>query len=172
MRERAKANLLDDRSEVKDNILHGRYEILADGSEVKDNETGLIWARCSVGQTWDGTRCVGEAQRFTFDQAQKLASNGWRLPTVRELHSLVWSSTGKTKYLVDPNGKGAIKHLCAGNYISPTIRSDVFPQTPSGIYWSSSPYVGYSYGAWVVSFYYGSVGVSDRGYGCHVRLVR
>ena len=158
-------------------LLHGRYQILGDGSEVKDTQTNLIWARCSVGQSWNGRGCSGKAQKFTFDQAQKQANKGWRVPTARELSSLVWCSTGKTENLVDPDGKGAIKHFCAGNYNSPTIRSDVFPQIPSGSYWSSSPYVGGSYYAWSVDFGYGYVNGNKRynyyrNDGSHVRLVR
>jgi Protein of unknown function (DUF1566) len=40
-------------------------------------------------------------------------------------------------------------------------------------YWSSSPYVGYSYNAWNVNFYNGGVyGSNYRSYGSYVRLVR
>lgn len=41
-----------------------------------------------------------------------------------------------------------------------------------GYYWSSSPYVGVSDGAWGVYFYYGGVGNSSRSGSNHVRLVR
>ncbi len=43
-----------------------------------------------------------------------------------------------------------------------------------GWYWSSSPYVGYSYGAWDVSFVNGNgyVDLNYRYYIHHVRLVR
>lgn len=33
-----------------------------------DERTGLIWDRCSVGQTWSGTTCTGQG-RYTFDSA-------------------------------------------------------------------------------------------------------
>ena len=61
---------------VAPELLHGRYQILGDGSEVKDTQTGLIWARCSVGQTWQSGSCAGEPKEFTFGGAQKLADQG------------------------------------------------------------------------------------------------
>ncbi len=124
-------------------LLHGRYLILAEGSEVKDVQTGLVWARCSMGQRWDGKTCTGEARKFTFDEAQGLAGNGWRVPTVRELLSLVYCSTGIGLYSDDlQDGLERAKSGCLGSgYVHPTIRSNVFPGTGSE-YWSSSPYDG------------------------------
>jgi hypothetical protein len=166
-------------AQTQTKLLHGRYQLLAGGSEVKDLQTGLTWARCSVGQHWDGHNCVGKAKRFTFDEAQKLAGNDWRVPTVRELHSLVWCSTGKTTSRSDPqDGKGVIKHDCIGKHSCPTLRKDVFPATTCW-YWTSSPYVGDSYGAWnvdfgawAVNFGDGSVSGCGRDGNGAVRLVR
>lgn len=121
-------------------LLHGRYLILAEGSEVKDVQTGLVWARCSMGQSWDGKTCTGEARKFTFDEAQGIAGKGWRVPTVRELLSLVYCSTDIGLYSDDlQDGLGRAKSGCLGSgYVHPTIRSNVFPGTGSE-YWSSSP---------------------------------
>jgi hypothetical protein len=41
-----------------------------------------------------------------------------------------------------------------------------------GWYWSSSPYMGFTYNAWVVNFYNGYVGSGNRSFSRHVRLVR
>ena len=41
----------------------GRF--VPNGAEVIDSRTGLIWARCSVGQSWDGSACTGNANRYT-----------------------------------------------------------------------------------------------------------
>jgi hypothetical protein len=41
-----------------------------------------------------------------------------------------------------------------------------------GWYWSSSPYMGFTYNAWVVNFGYGDVYYNDRYNNHHVRLVR
>lgn len=152
-------------------VLHGRYQLLVGGSEVKDLQTGLTWARCSVGQSWDGNSCVGEAKEFTFDQAQQQAGNGWRVPTVRELHSLVWCSTGKTKNSDDPeDGKGVIEHWCDGYFSRPTVRTDVFPSNESS-YWTSSRHVGNSGNARGVDFNNGSVYGGGRHHTYAVRLV-
>ena len=59
------------------------------GDEVIDNKTHLIWARCSVGQHWNGEMCKGAVQTFTFEEALKQADEKWRLPTREELDSLL-----------------------------------------------------------------------------------
>ena len=77
------------------------------------------------------------------------SATGWRLPNVKELASLA--------------DKG-----CP----SPTIDGTAFPATPSSWFWSSSPSVGGSNVAWVVSFYDGGVYGGIRDIDNHVRLVR
>ncbi len=69
-----------------------RFEILAGGSEVKDKRTGLIWQRCSLRQTWDGSTCTGTAKSYNWQQALSQAQalgNGYRLPNIKELQSIV-----------------------------------------------------------------------------------
>ena len=34
-----------------------------------DEQTGLTWARCEIGQTWQGTACAGESRLLTFEAA-------------------------------------------------------------------------------------------------------
>ena len=155
-------------------IADGRYELGGDGSEVKDLHTGLSWARCSVGQRWDGKTCAGDAKRFTFDEAQATAGQGWRVPTVRELARLIHCSTGQTKDTdVLKDGGGPITSNCIGDNVLPTIRGEIFPNTPSSAYWSSSLSSGSSDSAWVVPFDRGSIDVIGRHYAYgRVRLVR
>lgn len=38
----------------------GHYIDNGDGT-VTDTRTGLTWMRCALGQTWDGSTCVGVA---------------------------------------------------------------------------------------------------------------
>ena len=130
---------------------------------------GLMWKRCSVGQTWTGTTCSGAATKMTWTDAMKLTSNfaghnDWRLPTKAELMQLVVCSDGKS----DTDGS------CT-NYMTvtrPTINTTNFPNTPSVWFWSSSPGAGFSSNAWGVYFYYGySYGYYKSSYG-NVRLVR
>ncbi|MBK6999481.1 MAG: DUF1566 domain-containing protein [Rhodoferax sp.] len=111
----------------------------ADGT-VFDPKTGLTWMRCSMGQTWDGSTCIGTANTYTYDQANALigtvtfaGQNDWRMPNIRELQTIVDRSV-----------------------YNPAIDSIAFPNTPSLFFWSGSPDVGNSDYAWMVSFYLGS----------------
>ena len=151
-----------------DPLIEGRYQILgAQGEIVRDTVTGLEWQRCSLGQTWDGHRCVGEAQTFTWQQAREAVDllSDWRLPTIDELKTLIYCSSGQP----DRFGNG---HMCKGAYWRPTIVQEAFPNTPSSDFWSGSPSARNSYYAWYVSF--------NGGYAYHsywsdydrVRLVR
>ncbi|HIH0815960.1 TPA: DUF1566 domain-containing protein [Vibrio cholerae] len=122
---------------------------------VTHHTTGLIWHRCSLGQSWDGTDCTGTATTFTWQQALAAGAQNtlggfsdWRLPNKNELASIV-------------------EYRC----FRPAINSQAFPNTPSAWYWSSSPYAYSSYYAWHVDFDYGDVGYGRSGLN-HVRLVR
>lgn len=128
-----------------------RFELNADAKEVADKHNGLIWARCSVGQSWNGATCTGEAQRMTHDDAIALANNlkGWRLPDVKELAELA--------------------DLGCQN---PAIDRQMFPNTPSELFWSSTRYAANPNSAWVVKFNYGTVDYDLRFMSNHVRLVR
>jgi hypothetical protein len=154
-------------------IIDNRYQILANGAEVKDLQTNLIWQRCQVGMNWNGNTCTGESKRFTFDDAQKQAGNGWRVPTIRELSSLIYCSSGKMKDSDDVGDGGApIKNWCDGDYTKPTINTKAFPNTPASVVWSGSPYAGYAGFAWGVGFYDGFSSYGNRYNGYGVRLVR
>ena len=119
------------------------------------NATGLMWMRCSMGQTWQGERCTGVASDFTWPQA--LTQNGtnyagysdWRLPNKNELASIV-------------------ELRC----YNPSINDAIFPDTPTSQFWSSSPYAYVSIYAWYVYFDDGSVLSFNKDYGFPVRLVR
>lgn len=122
-----------------------RFELSAD--EAKDLQTGLIWKRCSVGQRWDGSLCIGSAERHDWSQALTSATGEWRLPNIKELRSIV-------------------ERACT----SPNVNLDVFPNTTKSLYWSSSPYTDYY--SWRVNFDGGSGYVSYKSYRAYVRLVR
>jgi Protein of unknown function (DUF1566) len=130
--------------------LAGRFTV--SGAEVTDSRTGLIWARCSAGQSLSGTACTGTANTYTHEQALTYAKSqsGWRLPNVKELAGL--ADKGCQNPAIDS--------------------STAFPNTVSSAYWSSSPYVVHSDSAWVVNFDGGTVYRTYRSYGGYVRLVR
>ncbi|WP_269267322.1 DUF1566 domain-containing protein [Vibrio cholerae] len=123
---------------------------------VTHHATGLIWQRCSLGQSWDGTDCTGTATTFTWQQALAAGAQNtlggfsdWRLPNKNELASIV-------------------EYRC----FRPAINSQAFPNTPSDWYWSSSPFARNSYYAWFVYFGNGGVYDASKSHNPHVRLVR
>jgi hypothetical protein len=100
---------------------NSRYQALklSNNSEVQDLDTRLIWQRCSLGQVWDGQTCTGNATRHTWRGALELAKqagNGWRVPNIKELQSLLDRSC-----------------------FDPAINIVYFPNTKSDHYLSSSP---------------------------------
>jgi hypothetical protein len=108
----------------------GRF--VPNGAEVADTLTGLVWRRCSEGQSWTGSTCSGSAGSYTWQEAlgrAKAAGLPWRLPDVKELASLVDDSR-----------------------VDPAIDSAAFPGTPSTWYWTSTNCAGDARSAWDVSF--------------------
>lgn len=133
-----------------------RYELVvgSGGSEVLDTQTGLIWQRCSLGQTWNGTTCTGAASFHTWTGAiakARAIGNGYRLPNIRELKSLT-------------------EKAC----FEPAINNTFFPNTASDgyVYWSASPVAPLNGYAWYVDFYHGITGYSIMSRNFHVRAVR
>jgi len=131
------------------------YQGHADGT-VTDTRTGLMWKRCSEGQSWTGTTCAGSASAHTWNQALALAEastfaglGDWRLADIKALTSLVEEC----------------RH-------SPAINNTVFPNTPSSGFWSGSPNANDSSRAWVVFFLNGGVISNGRSFTNRARLVR
>lgn len=96
--------------------------------------TGLTWKRCAEGQSWTGSSCSGTATTYTWAQATALTSafasySDWRLPTVRELSTIVEMDAYR-----------------------PAINGTIFPNTPASSFWSASAYAGSSDRAWEVHF--------------------
>ncbi len=145
---------------------------------------GLEWLRCSIGQSWSGSTCIGQARRYTFEEAKAAADTfnatgyggkrDWRVPTVRELASLIQCSSGQFKDSDDvKDGGDKIQNNCGGTFSKPTIDIGVFPQTPTDDrFWSSSPFVGNASYAWDVNFGGGYVYDYGRYDTLPVRLVR
>ena len=144
-----------------------RYRVLGkDQGIVEDIRTKLQWQRCSLGQSWTGVTCAGEAKNFNWHEAGRIAPAGWRLPTKDELASLVYCSSGKPAYWKTAS------ESCEGAYSRPPIWGVAFPNKPVGYFWSSSPNAGYAYGAWGVDFGGGYVDGNFKKYVGYVRLVR
>ncbi len=94
---------------------------------VIDLRFSIEWLRCTVGQVWNGTTCVGDVVRLDHDQiaiaisqAEEQLGEGWRLPTLDELEGLLCKECEKLSYS-EPR---------------PMIDGDIFPETVSEPYWT------------------------------------
>lgn len=127
-----------------------RYKNLLDET-IEDSKTGLLWKRCTEGAS--GAQC---ADPMPFDSQESVLSRvdlvnnspltlglgytdgGWRVPTVKELASLVDRCTGG----------------------SPAIDSTIFPGNPSASYLSATYDAANTQQFWYVNFSDGSVAVA------------
>lgn len=153
-------------------LIAGRYLPIEGGAVIRDTVNGLEWQRCSVGQTWNGAtqRCDGTPTWFEWAMAEQLVTaNGFRLPTLNELKTLVYCSTG------DPVLFGPIasnREWCSDDASQPTIVEGAFPDTPRFV-WSGTRVTDGRLGlAWSVDFLYGDADEQGSGYKYAVRLVR
>lgn len=134
---------------------------------VTDGKTGLVWKKCSEGQVWNITTdtCdrmpMNYSWRLALDQAKNINTNigfagriDWRIPNIKELASIVEDSC-----------------------YFPAINLNVFPNTPSDAFWTSSFVAQHSYQdpnfrVWHINFEDGIDGNSGKDSGMYVRLVR
>ncbi len=135
----------------------GHYTAYSNGTAV-DNETGMMWARCSVGQEWDSENltCTGEVEKYTWEDAFKaieklnqqnyLGYSDWQLPHIEDLSNLRYCSTGFKSTTFIPTKNNADKEVgnkCNGTRDEeqqiPTINKTVFPNTKDFFYWSATP---------------------------------
>ncbi len=129
------------------------FEDNGDGT-VYDGGTGLLWQKCSMGQT-DDSACSGTSTVDIWENALiycnnlSLAGKNWRLPNINELQSIVDYTAAS----------------------APTINTVTFPNTPpqdgsSGTtnydYWSSTNSVGLYTQAWSIQFDSGRVVSGDK----------
>jgi hypothetical protein len=67
-------------------------------SQFHDENTHLIWQRCCVGQKWLNGKVIDGEQQLTWSEVQqilaKVQQEGWRLPTLDELKTLVFTKRG------------------------------------------------------------------------------
>ncbi len=149
----------------------GRIYIAYANGTALDTKTGLLWMRCSVGQTWRYNTCTGIEKDFNWEDAKKQTANfagysDWRIPTIEELRTLVYCRNGKPTYF--NNGKPGVEEWIAQNrpdnidlgcqgsteHGTFTIAQSVFPY-PSLYSWSGSPHASNSNYAWHITFAWG-----------------
>ena len=119
-----------------------RYTVSTD--TVLDTKTALTWQRNVVATTYTWAGAATYCQNFN------LGGMVWRLPTVKELQSLVDIRA------VSP----------------PAIDTVAFPNTPANYFWSSSPYAANTSFAWVVDFNGGDTTTNNVPPSYQVRCVR
>ena len=130
------------------------FSVSANGQEVTDSATGLIWRRCAEGMAAKGGSCSGtplaidHAGALKRAEAQAKATGAaWRLPSSQELQSIADES--KFKLAID---------------------TTAFPGTPAEHFWTRDPYItDYFY---AVNFYNGFRYDRYHTSPHHVRLVR
>lgn len=79
-------------------LIAGRYLPIEGGSVIRDTVNKLEWQRCLVGQTWNDASqsCDGNAQQYNwYDAIQLTAAGGFGIPTIAELKTLAYCSSGQ-----------------------------------------------------------------------------
>jgi formylglycine-generating enzyme required for sulfatase activity len=110
---------------------------------VEDSATMLTWQQDAPSEKYTWPDALG------YCAALDLQGTGWRLPTVKELQTLVDEARAM-----------------------PAIDQTAFPKTARAEYWTSSRVASFPGNAWTVSFAYGFDGFFDIGTTEHVRCVR
>ncbi len=131
------------------------YVSLSGGIMVLDNVTGLMWEnKTDDGSIHDKDNTYNWSAATSVFIATLNSQNfggyaDWRLPTIRELFTIVDNSR-----------------------TNPSIHIGYFPFTQSANYWSSTTHATSSDGAWRLSFSDGSVDGSSMDDSYYVRAVR
>ena len=115
----------------------------------KDNVTGLVWSLQTQTASWNTATGASYPNAGHNTPSRCGYSTGWRLPTRRELLSIV--------------------HRGQSN---PAIDSTYFPATQSSRYWTSDTHAPDPASAWNVDFYDGYANANGKTSNNFVRLVR
>jgi hypothetical protein len=114
----------------------GRFAVSADGQQVTDSTSGLVWRRCAEGMKWNDSVCAGKPLKYKFTDAKAAAraaaagGKAWRVPTREELLSLVDAKAKK----------------------KPKIDVRAFPNTPSLSFWATRAGSDDNLNAWLINF--------------------
>jgi hypothetical protein len=108
----------------------GRYTVA--GGTVTDNKTKLVWQQTAPSSIYPWVGVGGSAKDYCQTLGATLSGPGWRLPTIKELQTIVDESRSR-----------------------PSIDLSAFPMAPAAVFWSSSLVAGSS-SAWAVDFGDGS----------------
>jgi Protein of unknown function (DUF1566) len=120
----------------------GRYTFF-DAGLVLDSKTGLLWQRTTSPDGYSFDQAGAYCRSLTLD------GTGWRLPSVKELHTIV--DIAREIPAADPTA---------------------FPDAMSLQYWTSSPLVGDRTAAWVIDFRSGAAKTTSADEANQARCVR
>jgi len=121
------------------------YTVIGNGV-VKDNVTGLEWQQATAPGTYTLQQAIDYCNNLSFG-----GKDDWRLPTIKELSTLVDSSIP---------------------YPGPTINTSYFPDTVAARYWSYAIDADGIDHPWYVNFSYGNVSTFVVSSYYYVRAVR
>jgi hypothetical protein len=137
---------------TRDNVTGLIWEVKTNDNGLRDQDWTYSWYNPDAGTNGGSAgyadytnNCFNTARCDTDKYVADVNSQGlcgasdWRLPNRFELESL----TSIDRY-------------------NPAIDTAFFPNTPSSWFWSSSPYAGSPYNAWLVTFDYGDVSYSTK----------
>ena len=110
---------------------------------VTDTETGLMWKQTTESSTMNWQSAIDHCDALSF-----AGYDDWRLPEIDELASLIEGGS------------------------APYIDTNMFPDTASSGYWSSTTDDSNTYSAWYVYFGNGNVFSSSKSNSYYVRAVR
>jgi len=128
---------------------------------ITDNATGLMWQKCTAGQS--GADCSGDsATSLTMDDGNGVS------PAINYCENL--SLGGHTDWHL-PN-RFELESIIDLSKVNPSINTNYFPNTQSDYYWSSTAYEDGAGNAWIVPFYDGYVDYGYMGNSYFVRCVR
>lgn len=135
-----------------------RY-IMSDDGTVTDLDTGLMWMRCNLGQTWNTTTKVCDETPTTYSWQEAFEGvaaytdtnyTNWRLPNINELRT-----------------------IAAYDVSAPAINGVAFPNTPSSLsLCSSTPDTLDGNKSWVMTMEKGDDMTAKRIFSYSVKLVR
>jgi len=111
----------------------GRYTV--SNGTVLDQKTGLTWQQSTVNTTYS----YGDAMTYCSGNTPALPGSGWRLPTMKELLSIV-------------DDRAATP---------PTLDTAFFLSAQAGWYWTGTPSALMASNVWIVTFGNGGVFSKD-----------
>jgi hypothetical protein len=123
----------------------GRYTV--NGGTVLDKQTKLTWQRTPSATMYSWAN----AKTACAVAGANLGGTGWRVPTIKELQTLIDYSQPYTTALID---------------------ATAFPATVQDNFWSATPLSGSASMAWYVSFHWGNAANDIATSTFYVRCVR